>query len=129
VGAEGSAAKRRPLAEEHPEVGEVLFLPRSLRIQLLDCGVALSGSLAQRRNKGFGGGGLGCWSLMTRREKVTAIAIVIALPTSAYTIFDGVWATAATRDDVIHGGLIGGSVVTEKRGAIAPVTSLISVKP
>lgn len=107
----------------------MLLLPRSLRIQLLNCGVALSRGLAQRRDKIFGGGGLGCRALMTRREKITAIAIVIALPTSAYTVFDGVWPTAPTRDDVIHGGLIGGGVVTEKRGAITPVTSLVSVEP
>jgi hypothetical protein len=107
----------------------VPLLPRSLRIQLLDCGVALPGGLAQRRNKIFGGVGLGCWSLMPRRKDVSAISIRIAPPTGTYTIFVIVWPTAATRDDVIDGGLIGGGVVAKNRGAAAPVTSLSSVEP
>lgn len=128
-GAERSTAGRRPLAEEHLEVGKVLLLPRSLRIQLLDCGVALSGGLAQRRNKVFGGVGLWCRSLMPRREGVSAIAILIAPPTSAYTVFVIVWPTAATRDDVIDRGLIGGGVGTEYCRTVAPVTSLVCVEP
>jgi hypothetical protein len=100
-----------------------------LRIQLLDCSVALSGGFAQRSNKIFGAGGLGCRSLMTGRKNVSAIAIVIALPASAYTIFDGIWAAATARNHVVDGGLIGGDVVTETCGAIAPVTSFVSVEP
>jgi len=34
--------ERSAQAEEHPELGKVPLLPRSLRIELLDGGVALS---------------------------------------------------------------------------------------
>lgn len=64
--AERSATGRRPLVEEYPEVCKVPLVPRSLSIQLLDCGVALSGSLDQRRNKVFGRADLWGWSLMPR---------------------------------------------------------------
>lgn len=107
----------------------MLLLPSSLRIQLLDCGIALSGSLAQRSNKIFGGGGLGCRSPMSGRKNVSAITFVIALPASAYAIFDGIWAAATARNHVVDGGLIGRGVVTKTCGAIAPVTFFVSVKP
>jgi hypothetical protein len=99
-------AARSAQAEEHPELGKVPLLPRSLRIELLDGGVALSRGLAQRRNQVFGAAGLWSWSLMTRRKQVSAIAIIVALPASADTVFDGIGATAAARDFMVDSGLI-----------------------
>jgi len=66
---------------------------------------------------------------MPRRKHVSAIALIVALPASADTVFDGVGAAAAAGDDVVDGRLIGGGVITEKCGAAAPVTPLVCVQP
>jgi hypothetical protein len=54
---------------------------------------------------------------------------LVALPTSANAILDSVGTSAATRDTVVDGGLIGCDIVTEKCGASAPVTLLVCLEP
>jgi hypothetical protein len=66
---------------------------------------------------------------MPRRKHVVTISFRIARATRTDKIVDGVGATAAARDDVVDGGLIGGGVVTEKCGAAAPVTFFVCVEP
>jgi hypothetical protein len=107
----------------------VPLLPRSLRIELLDGGVALSRGFAQRRNKSFGGAGLWSWSLMSRRKHVEPIPRRIALAARTDQVLTGIGSTPAARDNVVDGGLIGSDVATEKGGAAAPVTPLVCIQP
>ena len=51
------------------------------------------------------------------------------MPTSADAVFDGVGTSAAARDAVVDGGLVGCDIVREKCGAPAPVTHFVCLEP